>query len=64
MPQHPRVSLPLVKQWSRQPSVYISKEDLETLLLTLVTVDATLVRHGRVDLARQLRRDVARVTGG
>lgn len=64
MPQHPRVSISLVKRWARDDNTYIVKEDLEALLMTLVAVDATLVRHGRVDQARAIRRDVARLTGG
>jgi hypothetical protein len=60
MPQHPKVSIGLVKGWARnRPRVAV--EDVEALLLTLVAVDATLVRHGRVDQARQLRKDVARL---
>lgn len=60
MPQHPRVNIGQVKQWSRsepRPDV----EDIEALLLVLVTVDVALVRHGRTDLARLLRKHVARI---
>lgn len=42
MPQHPRLSLPLV----------------------LIPIDATLVRHGRTDQARQLRKAVAKIIEG
>ena len=63
MPQHPKVSISLVKNWSRTRAI-VEVEDVEALLLTLVMVDAALVRHGRTDLSRALRKDVARITNG
>lgn len=63
MPQHPRVSIGLVKDWTRAFG-QVQHEDLTELLMVLVTIDATLVRHGRVDQARQLRKAVAKIVEG
>lgn len=63
MPQHPKVSIGLVKDWSRNRPM-VAVEDVEGLLNVLIPVDAALVRHGRTDLARQLRKAVAKVVEG
>ena len=63
MPQHPKVSIGLVKDWSRNRPM-VAVEDVEGLLTVLIPVDAALVRHGRSDLARQLRKAVAMVVEG
>lgn len=63
MPQNHRVSLPLIKQWSRMPHRECDLQAVEELLIALIPIDATLVRHGRTDQARALRKAVAKVVG-
>lgn len=64
MPQHPRLSLPMVKQWHRQEWRDCDIQAVEELLLVLIPIDATLVRHGRTDQARALRKAVSKVIEG